>query len=84
MVDRVSAAVRAPLEIDGETVTVEVSIGVALATGGDGEPDALVREADAAMLRTKDERRAWARSAAPRRAELRVGPLVVGWRRREA
>jgi diguanylate cyclase (GGDEF)-like protein len=84
VVDRVSAVVREPIEVAGEQVVVDVSAGVAQDIGGEGDPAALVRAADAAMLRAKATRRGGPEPAPVRRAELRVGPLVVGWQRRLA
>ena len=39
--------------LDGHEVTVTASIGIALNSGGDIEPDELVRNADAAMYGAK-------------------------------
>jgi diguanylate cyclase (GGDEF)-like protein/PAS domain S-box-containing protein len=54
--DRMRAALEVPVEVVGERVRVTASIGVAV-TGPDPDdlgPDALVRNADAAMHRAKD------------------------------
>ena len=50
--DRVSGAMRAPFLLDGEQRYVTASIGICLAHEGDA--DALVRDADAAMYRAKE------------------------------
>ncbi len=44
-----------PLQIDGETVSIGASIGIALAPGDATESDALLRCADMALYRVKDE-----------------------------
>ena len=49
---RVGAALREPIELAGVDEVVTGSIGLALATEG-GDPDALLRAADAAMYRAK-------------------------------
>jgi diguanylate cyclase (GGDEF)-like protein len=55
--DSVTAAVTAPYFIDGERVTVGLSMGVALSGAGTADPDHLLREADAAMYREKTSAR---------------------------
>lgn len=50
---RFLAAVRRPVRIEGEEVAVTASIGIALASGGGGEPDELLRRADVALYQAK-------------------------------
>jgi diguanylate cyclase (GGDEF)-like protein/PAS domain S-box-containing protein len=51
VVDRLTAALRAPISLDGEQRYVTASVGLSLA--GDEDPQALLRDADAAMYRAK-------------------------------
>jgi diguanylate cyclase (GGDEF)-like protein len=51
--DAITAAITLPFVIDGRSVSVGLSIGVALSVGGAADPDRLLREADAAMYRAK-------------------------------
>jgi diguanylate cyclase (GGDEF)-like protein len=50
--DRIKSALGAPFDLDGDTVTVGASIGVALGTGRD-DPNYLMRHADTAMYAAK-------------------------------
>jgi diguanylate cyclase (GGDEF)-like protein len=52
--DAITASVGEPFEIDGRSVEVGVSIGVAVSSDGASDPDHLLREADAAMYRAKE------------------------------
>jgi diguanylate cyclase (GGDEF)-like protein len=52
--ERVTAALAEPFELSGQDVFVTVSVGVAVADGGDWLPVSLIRDADAAMYRAKD------------------------------
>ncbi|TMM04723.1 MAG: EAL domain-containing protein [Actinobacteria bacterium] len=52
--ERVAEALRTPFALGGDEVHVRSSVGIALATLGTEDPDALVREADAAMYRAKE------------------------------
>ena len=56
--DRICAAMAEPLAWDGGQVVISVSAGIALATSASIDPDALLRDADAAMYRAKTEGRA--------------------------
>ncbi|MFI1996111.1 diguanylate cyclase domain-containing protein [Actinoplanes sp. NPDC020271] len=51
--DAIQKAVAEPIAIDGRTVSVGVSIGVAVSGDGPADSDHLLREADAAMYRAK-------------------------------
>ena len=53
LADRLVEAVRRPLPVVGMTLTVGVSVGVALASGGAADPAGLVSEADARMYDAK-------------------------------
>src|SRR5207249_690825 len=54
--DRLAGALRAPLVLDGEQRFITASVGLSLAGPGDdrAEPQALLRDADAAMYRAKE------------------------------
>jgi diguanylate cyclase (GGDEF)-like protein len=52
--DAITASIGEPFEIDGRSVEVGVSIGVAISSDGSSDPDHLLREADAAMYRAKE------------------------------
>jgi len=54
---RILDAIAAPIQVGGETADVGASVGIATASGPDDDPDALVRNADAAMYRAKDHGR---------------------------
>jgi len=51
--DRIRAAVTEPFVLDGHSVEVGLSIGVAVSSADFADPDHLLREADAAMYRAK-------------------------------
>jgi diguanylate cyclase (GGDEF)-like protein len=51
--DRMIAAISQPIRVEGTTVQIGVSIGIAMATADFHEADALVAAADAAMYRAK-------------------------------
>ncbi|MFI1989912.1 diguanylate cyclase domain-containing protein [Actinoplanes sp. NPDC020271] len=56
LADRITAVLAEPMMIGGQWLTVGASVGVA--TGGAGEGDRLLREADAAMYQRKHHRKA--------------------------
>jgi len=56
--DRLQEATSRPLLLDGAELVLSVSTGIALASGPDHHPDDLLRDADAAMYRAKNEGRA--------------------------
>ncbi len=53
IIRRIVASVSAPIEVDGESVEVGVSIGVAMDHDGTGDPEVLLRDADTAMYGAK-------------------------------
>ena len=55
--DRIDAALRDPFPIEGSEAFVTVSIGIALAERDDLDPEALIRDADAAMYQAKERGR---------------------------
>ena len=52
--DRIADAAAAPFTVDGADVRLSVSIGIAVARGGDSHPEQLIRDADIAMYRAKE------------------------------
>ena len=50
---RLRAAIDKPFEVEGSRLRVSVSIGIAVRHGGQGDANALLREADGAMYRVK-------------------------------
>jgi diguanylate cyclase (GGDEF)-like protein len=56
--DAIKAAITEPFLIEGRSVAVGLSIGVAVSADGSADPDLLLREADAAMYRAKSVARA--------------------------
>ncbi len=56
--ERVIQALKSPVSLSGEKVSVTASIGVALGDSGEGRPpEALLGDADAAMYRAKEKGR---------------------------
>ena len=55
---RVAACFATPFRLEGQQVDVGTSVGIALQTGGGGSVEELLRDADAAMYRNKERRRA--------------------------
>ncbi|MBI2708206.1 MAG: EAL domain-containing protein [Actinobacteria bacterium] len=54
-------SLRSPIEVDGREVVISASIGIAVADARVADAEALVRDADAAMYRAKEQGRArWA------------------------
>ena len=56
--DRLCDALEQPFDLDGATTSIGVSIGIAVADAHD-TAETLLAKADAAMYRTKNDRRAW-------------------------
>ncbi|MFI6072453.1 diguanylate cyclase domain-containing protein [Actinoplanes sp. NPDC051343] len=52
--EAITSSIAEPFEIDGRSVEVGVSIGVAVSAEGVSDPDHLLREADAAMYKAKE------------------------------
>jgi EAL domain-containing protein (putative c-di-GMP-specific phosphodiesterase class I) len=57
MADRILAALRQPVVVEGQEVFLSASVGIAVAHGT-GSPETLLRDADAAMYRAKEKGRA--------------------------
>ena len=55
--ERIAAALRRPFLLEGAEHFVTVSIGIAIAGGDRALPEALIRDADAALYRAKDQGR---------------------------
>jgi GGDEF domain-containing protein len=53
--ERITEELRSPFLIEGRDLYVIASIGISLGDARTHDPDALLREADTAMYRTKDE-----------------------------
>jgi diguanylate cyclase (GGDEF)-like protein/PAS domain S-box-containing protein len=54
LAERLLEAIHSPFELDGDETFLSASIGIALAGGASDRPEALLRDADAAMYRAKD------------------------------
>jgi diguanylate cyclase (GGDEF)-like protein len=52
--ERIAAELDAPFSVGGDEVFVHTSVGIALATEAGARPEALIRDADAAMYRAKE------------------------------
>lgn len=56
--DRIADALRQPIELDGRSIVMTVSVGIALATEAETEADDLLAHADAAMYAAKAQGKA--------------------------
>jgi EAL domain-containing protein (putative c-di-GMP-specific phosphodiesterase class I) len=56
--ERIADALRRPIELDGRSIVMSVSVGIALATEADTEADDLLAHADAAMYAAKAQGKA--------------------------
>ncbi len=56
--EALAAALLDPFELGGEEVVVTASVGITLADSARADPEALIRDADAAMYRAKEQGRA--------------------------
>ncbi len=74
---RVDLAVRGGVLLEGGEVHVGVSVGIALAPGGRGDPEALIRDADAAMYEAKAAGRGRYQVFAPDLWEAAVDRLTL-------
>lgn len=54
---RISEIISQPINVDGRNLVVNTSIGIAIATGEEANPDQLLHHADLAMYRAKDDGR---------------------------
>jgi diguanylate cyclase (GGDEF)-like protein len=52
---RITTAIAAPLELDGHTISASASIGIALTADAQTSPERLIRKADDAMYRAKQQ-----------------------------
>ncbi len=52
--ERIAEALRPPMTLAGREYFLDVSVGIALDSGGTSSPEALLRDADTAMYRAKD------------------------------
>lgn len=55
--DRICQAARQPIRLDGVEVSATVSVGIAMVADPSVSPETVIREADAAMYRAKDQGR---------------------------
>ncbi|MEA2497632.1 MAG: hypothetical protein QOH26_37 [Actinomycetota bacterium] len=87
--DRISKALAEPYVLGRDEVSISASIGIAIADGPEDSPDALLRDADAAMYRAKEGGRARSETfdgAINERAAQRLeldNSLHRAWERRE-
>jgi len=55
LASRISEIIKAPFELDGHQVVIDVSIGIAVASTDGDSPDDLLRSADLALYRAKED-----------------------------
>ena len=75
--DRLTGALRAPIEVGDTRVTLGGSVGITLASDATAEPEALIRDADAAMYRAKERGRGRAEIFEPQLRHRMVRRLHV-------
>jgi diguanylate cyclase (GGDEF)-like protein/PAS domain S-box-containing protein len=61
--ERVAASIEEPIEIEGRTITITTSVGIAFYPRNGQEPDALIKAADRAMYEAKERHRSSRRSS---------------------
>jgi diguanylate cyclase (GGDEF)-like protein/PAS domain S-box-containing protein len=77
VVAKIQAAVAAPLDIEGGSVSVTASIGIAVFPNDGDTPDALIRHADSAMHRAKARGSAGYAFYEPEHADSAYADLVL-------
>ncbi|MBC7940442.1 MAG: EAL domain-containing protein [Chitinophagaceae bacterium] len=75
--DKLLAAIGAPLEVSGASISVSPSIGVALCPRDGNTPDTLIKHADTAMYHAKAQGRAHCRFFEPAMEEAVMAALAM-------
>ncbi len=78
LAERVASAVRRPLSIGPEEVFVTASVGVAMSSDANHTAETLLRDADAAMYRAKEEGRSRIRKSDPGDHSSSIRSLQTG------
>jgi diguanylate cyclase (GGDEF)-like protein len=83
--DKLTAAIRAPVEVDGQTISVTATVGIAVYPDDGQDLDALIARADAAMYESKRRRTGLGASqrGAPVPGSTIPGPAAATRKRRE-
>jgi diguanylate cyclase (GGDEF)-like protein len=81
---RVRNAFEAPFDVGGAPRRITASIGVAVSIDGDTDANALIRDADAAVYRAKDQGRGWIETHDEAAHELLIRRVEVEQELREA